>query len=108
MIEGVWLWITFAALSLTTLLTRGSFIVIGEKGRLPPVVQRALRYAPAAALAALVVPDLLLDHGQFQPFNPKLVAGAVIVAIGLRTRNPWLPFILGMGVLIALRKGLGW
>lgn len=108
MIEGVWLWITFAALSLTTMLTRGSFIVIGEKGRLPPVVQRALRYAPAAALAALIVPDLLLDHGQFQPINPKLLAGVVIVAIALRTRQPWLPFILGMGVLVALRKGLGW
>ncbi|MBN8443064.1 MAG: AzlD domain-containing protein [Thauera sp.] len=108
MIEGVWLWITLAALSLTTMLTRGSFILIGEKGRLPPLVQRALRYAPAAALAALIVPDLLLDHGQLQPFNPKLVAGLVIVAIALRTRNPWLPFILGMGVLIALRKGLGW
>ncbi|KAI5914647.1 AzlD domain-containing protein [Thauera sp. 2A1] len=108
MIEGVWLWITFVALALTTVITRGSFILIGEKGRLPPTVQRALRYAPASALAALIVPDLLLDHGHFQAFNPKLVAGAVIVAIALRTRNPWLPFILGMGVLIALRKGLGW
>lgn len=108
MIEGVWLWITFAALSLTTMLTRGSFIMIGEKGRLPPAVQRALRYAPASALAALIVPDLLLDQGHFQPFNPKLLAGAVIVAVALRTRNPWLPFILGMGTLIALRRGLGW
>lgn len=108
MIEGMGLWITFAALALTTLLTRGSFILIGEKGRLPPTVQRALRYAPASALAALIVPDLLLEQGHFQVFNPKLLAGAVIVAIALRTRNPWLPFILGMGVLIALRKGLGW
>lgn len=26
----------------------------------------------------------------------------------LRWRNPWLPFILGMGVLLVMRKGLGW
>ncbi|HRP97837.1 MAG TPA: AzlD domain-containing protein, partial [Rhodocyclaceae bacterium] len=28
--------------------------------------------------------------------------------VALRWRNPWLPFILGMGVLIGLRNGLGW
>jgi len=106
MIEGIWLWVTFLLLSATTLITRGSFIMIGEKGRLPPALQRALRYAPAAALSALVVPDLLLVQGSIQPLNPKLLAGLVVVAIVLRTRNPWLPFILGMGVLLAVRTGL--
>ncbi len=99
MIEGVWLWIAFALLGATTLITRGSFIVIGERGSLPAVLQRALRYAPAAALSALVVPDLLLVQGDLQPFNPKLFAGLVVIAIVLRWRNPWLPFILGMGAL---------
>ena len=59
MIEGFWLWLSFGLLAATTLITRGSFIMAGEKGRLPAVLQRALRYAPAAALAALVAPDLL-------------------------------------------------
>src|SRR5690606_9318685 len=59
--EGVWLWVTFALMAMTTVGTRGSFILLGEKGRLPPALQRALRYAPAAALSALVMPDLLLD-----------------------------------------------
>lgn len=108
MSEGLALWAIFAALSLTTLLTRGSFILIGEKGRLPPALQRALRYAPAAALSALIMPDLLLEQGSFEPFNPKLLAGLVVMTLALRSRNPWLPFLLGMGVLIALRKGLGW
>ena len=43
MIEGFWLWLAFALLSATTFLTRGSFIMAGEKGRLPPTLQRALR-----------------------------------------------------------------
>ncbi len=106
MIEGVWLWLAFLLLGATTLFTRGSFIVIGERGRLPAVLQRVLRYAPAAALSALVVPDLLLVEGALQPFNPKLLAGLVVIAIALRTRNPWLPFILGMGILWAVRFGL--
>jgi branched-subunit amino acid transport protein len=107
MIEGVWLWAAFVLLALTTLVTRGSFIIIGERGRLPAVVQRALRYAPAAALSALVVPDLLLVQGSLDPLNPKLFAGLVVIAIALKWRNPWLPFLLGMGVLWIARSLLG-
>lgn len=101
MIEGIWLWGAFVLLAITTLVTRGSFIVIGERGRLPAVVQRALRYAPAAALAALIVPDLLLVQGELQPVNAKLLAGLTVITVALRWRNPWLPFILGMGALWA-------
>ena len=97
-----------AVLCATTLITRGSFIMAGDKGRLPAVLRRALRYAPAAALAALVAPDLLLVQDGIQPFNPKLLAGIVVALVALRTRKPWLPFVLGMAVLIGLRKGLGW
>ena len=108
MIEGFWLWLSFGLLAATTLITRGSFIMAGEKGRLPAVLQRALRYAPAAALAALVAPDRLLVQGEIQPLNPRLVAGIAVTLVALRTRKPWLPFVLGMAVLIGLRKGLGW
>ena len=108
MTEGVWLWVAFALMAMTTVGTRGSFILLGEKGRLPPALQRALRYAPAAALSALVMPDLLLDGAGFDPFNPKLAAGLVVILVALRSRNPWLPFILGMATLLVLRKGFGW
>ena len=108
MTEGMWLWVAFARMGMTTVGTRGSFILLGEKGRLPPALQRALRYAPAAALSALVVPDLLIDGGEVSPFNPKLAAGMVVIAVALRWRNPWLPFLLGMGLLLLMRKGLGW
>ena len=108
MIEGVWLWITFALIAATTVGTRGSFVLLGEGARLPPALQRALRYAPAAALSALIVPEMLLDGGAFDPVNPKLAAGVVAFIVTTRSRNPWLPFIVGMGVLLAMRKGLGW
>ncbi len=108
MTEGLWLWLAFVLMGLTTVGTRGSFILLGEKGRLPPALQRALRYAPAAALSALVLPDLLLDGATLSPFNPKFGAGVVVVLVALRWRNPWLPFLLGMGVLLMMRKGLGW
>lgn len=108
MSESWWLWLTLFLIGCTTILTRGSFIIPGERARLPPVAHRVLRYAPAAALAALIAPDLLLDDGGLDPLNPKMLAGLLVIAITLRSRNPWLPFILGMGLLLALRKGLGW
>ena len=108
MTEGVWLWVAFALMAMTTVGTRGSFILLGEKGRLPPALQRALRYAPAAALSALVMPDLLIDAGEVSPLNPKFAAGLVVLGVALRWRTPGRPFIIGMGVLLALRKGMGW
>ncbi|MBC9073146.1 AzlD domain-containing protein [Thauera sp. CAU 1555] len=107
MSEGLWLWLTLAAIGSTTILTRGSFIIPGERARLPATLQRALRYAPAAALAALIAPDLLLAGGEFAPLNPKLAAGIVVILVCTSLRNPWLPFIAGMGVLLLLRKGFG-
>ena len=47
----VWLWLSFFLIGMTTIATRGSFILLGERARLPPAVQRVLRYAPAAASA---------------------------------------------------------
>ena len=97
------LWLIFILLGLTTLLPRGSFIVLGNRVALPPVLQRALRYAPAAALAAIVVPDVLLVGGALDVINPKLAAAGAAVGAALLWRNPWLPFIAGMGALHAVR-----
>lgn len=101
------LWLTFILIGLATTLPRASFIVLGSRVVVPSLVQRALRYAPAAALAAIVVPDVLLVGGEFMPLNPKLVAAGAAMAAASLSRNPWLPFIAGMGMLLALRFGLG-
>ena len=57
------LWLTFLLIGLATLLPRASFIVLGQRASLPDTVQKALRYAPAAALAAVVVPVVVLVNG---------------------------------------------
>ena len=97
------LWLSFVLIGLATTLPRASFIVLGGRVRLPSVVQRALRYAPAAALAAIVVPDVLVVGGDFVPLNPKLAGVIAAVAAALLSRNPWLPFIAGMAVLLGVR-----
>jgi len=98
------LWLTFILIGLATTLPRASFIVLGNRFALPPALQRALRYAPAAALAAIVVPDILLVNDAIDVLNPKLAAAIAAVAAAILWRNPWLPFIAGMAVLLALRS----
>jgi branched-subunit amino acid transport protein len=108
MSEPLPIWLIFFLIFLATLLPRASFIVLAGRARLPPWLQRALRYAPAAALAAIVIPDMLVVNDSFQPFNPRLLAGICVILVVLWSRNPWLPFIAGMGALLAMRFGLGW
>jgi branched-subunit amino acid transport protein len=101
------LWLAFVLIGLATTLPRASFIVLGNRVSLPPVVQRALRYAPAAALAAIVAPDVLVVAGDFAPLNPKFAGIIAAVAAAVLWRNPWLPFIAGMAVLLGLRARAG-
>lgn len=101
------LWLSFVLIGLATTLPRASFIVLGNRVSLPPVLQRALRYAPAAALAAIVAPDVLVVGADFAPFNPKLAGICAAVAAAVLWRNPWLPFIAGMAVLLGLRALTG-
>jgi branched-subunit amino acid transport protein len=77
------IWGVFILIGLATTLPRASFIVLGSRVALPSLVQRALRYAPAAALAAIVVPDILLVSGELAPINPKLAAAVAAIGAAL-------------------------
>ena len=103
MSDDAGLWLIFVLIGLATTLPRASFIVLGERASLPDVVQRALRYAPAAAMAAIVVPDVVLVAGAVEVFNPKLGAAIAAVLAAGASRNPWLPFVAGMAALWGLR-----
>ena len=104
---GAELWLIFLLIGFATTLPRASFVVLAQRLTLPAVLQRALRYAPAAALAAIVMPDVLLVAGELHPLNPKLLAAAAALWAALLWRNPWLPFFVGMTVLLGLRQLLG-
>jgi branched-subunit amino acid transport protein len=98
-------WITIALLTVATILTRGSFFLLGGVVKLPPKVQHALRYAPAAALAAIVAPDLLIANGSLllSWTNPKLMAGIGAGIFFLATRHLLWTIVLGMALFSVLR-----
>ena len=98
-------WALIAGAALVAFLSRAIFIVPGSHLRLPATAERALRYAPAAALMAIIVPDLAFVHGALSMSieNPKLIAGLVAFGLAVATRSILLTLIGGMLVLAAAR-----
>ncbi|NYT67824.1 AzlD domain-containing protein [Pusillimonas noertemannii] len=77
-----------ALLTLCSLLTRAGYFLFGDHLPLTDPVRRALRYAPVAALTAIIVPDLLpWEAGASAIFDVKMLAAAVAVLIYWRTRS---------------------
>ncbi|KJK24455.1 branched-chain amino acid transporter [Burkholderiaceae bacterium 16] len=99
------IWVALAGMAVVTIVTRALFLMAGERVTVPDRIQRALRYAPAAALAAIILPDLMTWHGHFTiaPGNYKLVAGAVALVFYLLTRRMVGMIAAGMAVYTALR-----
>ena len=98
MMSGAEIWLTIGGLALLTFITRNAFLMFGERVSLPDRLQHALRYAPACALVALIVPEVVLQSGTLalQLSNPKLVAAVVTVAVMLATRRSFAGIALGM------------
>jgi len=67
MIAETDLWTVLVILGLTvvTVLTRSLFFISNKPWHLPHWAQRGLQYAPIAALAAVIVPELVMTQGQF-------------------------------------------
>jgi branched-subunit amino acid transport protein len=80
--------------------------MLGNAVKLPPRVQHALRYAPAAAMAAIVLPDLVLSGGSISlnvTNNPKLLAGIGAAVFFVATRRMLGTIVVGMVLFTVLR-----
>jgi branched-subunit amino acid transport protein len=97
--------ILIALLTLATVFTRSLFFLLGGAFKLAPWLEHALRYAPAAALAAILAPDLLVSGGSLVlPWtNLKLMAAIVAAIFFLATRHLLGTIIVGMAVFTGLR-----
>jgi branched-subunit amino acid transport protein len=101
-VSSAWLAVVLAAIG--TFSMRAGFLVAAHRlTDVPPSVQRVLRQIPPAALAAIVVPDLLRPHDQLDLWQPELAAGVIAGLIFWRTRSSALTLVVGMAVLVGLR-----
>ena len=102
--------ITIVGLALITVLTRAFFLLPDRQLPLPAWLQQGLRYAPLAALVAVVAPEIVLTQGQLFDtwLDARLPAVAVASAYFFWRRGILGTIVSGTAVLLALRLGLGW
>ncbi|MBL8276736.1 MAG: AzlD domain-containing protein [Pelomonas sp.] len=102
--------VAIAGLTLITLLTRGFFFLSRREMPTPAWLHEGLRYAPLAALAAVVVPEIVMTQGRLiHTLQDARIYAALAGGAYFYWRRGMLGTIVaGMAVLLPLRLGLGW
>lgn len=93
-----------------TLLTRGFFFLSSKPVPLPERLLWALRAAPLAAMAAVVVPQIVMTDGHLiDTWRDARLWGTAAAVAWFFWRGSLLGTIVtGMGVYLPLRLALGW
>lgn len=102
--------LTIAGLAAITLFTRSFFLLSERELVLPGWVQRGLRFAPLAALAAVLVPEIVMTHGELISTwrDARLFAVAASTAYFFWRGGILGTILTGMAVLVPLKLLLGW
>ncbi len=64
-------WLTIVVIGLITFGIRYSFIGLADKANFPAIIQRGLRFVPAAVLAAIIASDLAISNQQIDLIKPQ-------------------------------------
>ena len=105
--EAVFAIIGLAAI---TVATRGFFLYPDQELPLPNWLKQGLRYAPLAALAAVVAPEVVVQQGHLLTTYQDARLFAVLAATGyfFWRRGILGTIVTGTLVMVALRAGVGW
>jgi branched-subunit amino acid transport protein len=100
------LWIVILAVGALNYASRLSFIAFFARRTMPPLLARALRYVPAAMLAALIVPMIVAPAGGPLSLNLKIPAAIIAGVVAWRTKSSLKVMIAGMAALWILQAVL--
>ena len=102
--------LAIAGLAVVSVVTRGFFLFPDREMPMPPWLQRGLKVAPLAALAAIVVPEIVLTRGALvTTWQDARLAAAVAATLYYLWRPGVLgPLLAGMLVFLPLRLVWGW
>ena len=109
-VTDAWTLLAIAGLGGITLLTRSFFLLSSSDWKLPNWVQRGLHYAPIAALAAVIVPEVVMQNGHLINTwqDARLFAAAAGMARFFTKGGVLGTIVCGMPVYLPLHLGLGW
>ena len=103
------LWAVIFAVGLLNYLSRLSFIALFARRTMPPLLERALKYVPAAMLSALILPMIVavpvagLTSSAAMTFNPKVAAALIAGVVAFFTRSTLITLGTGMSALWLLQ-----
>jgi branched-subunit amino acid transport protein len=99
------IWAVILGLTVITFITRGFFLLVGERMELSEILQNALRYAPAAALVAIIAPEMFFTVGSsdMDISSPYFWSGICSIIAFWLTKSMLLTIILGMLAFTAIR-----
>ena len=105
-----WTLLVILGMAGVTVLTRCFFFILDRPWSLPGWAQRALQYAPVAALAGVVVPEVVMTNGHFVATwqDARLFAALAGAALYFWRRSVLLTMLGGMAVYLPLHLALGW
>jgi branched-subunit amino acid transport protein len=97
-------------LAVVTVITRAFFLILERPWHLPGWLHRSLPYAPIAALAGVLLPDMLLRHGEWvlTGTDARWYAAAAAAAVYFWRRNVLHCIVLGMAIYLPLHLAWGW
>jgi branched-subunit amino acid transport protein len=106
----LWTLAVIIGLAGVTVVTRCFFFILDRPWALPAWADRALQYAPVAALAGVVAPEVVMQAGHFVATwqDARLFAGPAGVLIYYWRRSVLMTIAGGMAVYLPLHLGLGW
>ncbi len=109
-----WTLLTILLMACITVVTRSFFFISDAPWTLPSWAQRGMQYAPIAALAAVVLPEVLMTQGIFiHTLADARIYGALAGGACFFWRRGSGQAVLGtivagMSVYIPLHLGLQW
>ncbi|GAB2541658.1 MULTISPECIES: AzlD domain-containing protein [unclassified Simplicispira] len=102
--------LAIAGLALITVLARAFFMIPEREIPMPDWLRRGLKYAPLAALTAVIAPEIFMAQGALIGTLQDARLPAVLCATGYYfwRRGILGTIVVGMLVYLPLHIGLGW
>lgn len=102
--------VAIAGLALITVITRAFFMLPEQDIPMPGWLRRGLKYAPLAALTAVIAPEIVMAQGQLISTLQDARLPAIACASGyfFWRRGILGTIVVGMAVYLPLHIGLGW
>ena len=102
--------LTIVGMALVSLLCRALFMLPKGDLPMPGWLREGLHYAPIAALAAVVAPELVMTQGHLIDTwrDARIFGGLAGLAFFAWRRSLFGTIVCGTGVMLGLRFGFGW